>query len=129
MRKWFWLIGLALVSLVAFHLYSEDEQQLPLVEEIPRPQVEDSLDVKTTEEPQTLYGININDKVVIEERVRPNDNLSTILADYQVSFEDIDQLAREAKGVFDVRKINAHRNYKLICSEDSVAQFMIYEPK
>ena len=27
-----------------------------------------------------------------------------------------------------MRKINAHKNYKLICSEDSIAQFMIYEP-
>jgi len=28
----------------------------------------------------------------------------------------------------DLRKINAHRSYKLICTEDSVARFMIYEP-
>jgi murein DD-endopeptidase MepM/ murein hydrolase activator NlpD len=128
MRKWFWLIGLALVSLVAFHLYSEDEPTLPLVEEMPPPQLPDS--VAKTEEviSETLYGINIDNKVVIEERVKPNDNLSTILTDYQVSFEEIDQLAKEAKGVFDVRKINAHKKYKLICDEDTVAQFMIYEP-
>ena len=128
MRKWFWLIGLALVSLVALHLYSEDEPQLSMVEEMPPPQLPDSLTEPEEVVPETLYGINIDNKVVIEERVKPNDNLSTILTDYQVSFEEIDQLAREAKGVFDVRKINAHKKYKLICDEDTVAQFMIYEP-
>ena len=60
--------------------------------------------------------------------MRPNDNLSSILSNYDVSLQEIDLLARKAKGVFDVRKINAYRNYKLICTQDSIAQFMIYEP-
>lgn len=128
MRKRFWLLGLLAISFFAFHLYSEDEAENAVVEVMADEVSNDSVSAEVPSEPETLYGISIDDKVVIEQRVKPNDNLSTILTDYQVSFEEIDQLARQAKGVFDVRKINAHKKYKLICTEDSVAQFMIYEP-
>ena len=117
-----------MVSFLAFHLFSKEDSKKSQVV-LPSENVEvDSITPEAPPIAQTLYGINIDDKVVIEQKVRPNDNLSSILADYQVSYEDIDQLARNAKGVFDVRKINAHKKYKLICTEDSVAQFMIYEP-
>jgi hypothetical protein len=128
MRKRFWLLGLLAISFFAFHLYSEDEAENAVVEVMADEVSNDSVSAEVPSEPETLYGISIDDKVVIEQRVKPNDNLSTILTDYQVSFEEIDQLARQAKGVFDVRKINAHKKYKLICTEDSVAKFMIYEP-
>lgn len=128
MRKWFLLIGLILISVIAFHLYPEDQEKIHLSEIVAEePPERDSSIVEETE-PQTLYGISLDRKIVIEDVIKPNENLSTILSEYQVRLEEIDLLARKARGVFDVRKMNAYKKYKLICSEDSVAQFMIYEP-
>ena len=128
MRRFFWLAGLILISLLAFHLYSGDQEETPPIKTSFQPIAVDSIAEEEPREPQTLYGINVDHKVVIERKVRPNENLSTILSEYKIPLQEIDQLARKAKGVFDVRKINAHRSYKLICGTDSVAQFMIYEP-
>lgn len=129
MRKLLWLAGLVLIITLAAYFYPEEPESIPIVEtslvaELPR---QDSITVEEVEE-SMLYGINLNQRVVIENKVKPNENLSSILSNYQVPFQEIDQLARKAKGVFDVRKINAHKSYKLICTEDSVARFMIYEP-
>ncbi|GJM29306.1 MAG: peptidase M24 [Cyclobacteriaceae bacterium] len=131
MRKLFWLAGLVLISLLAFHFYPGEGEEIPmvntsLIEEVQPPP--DSTQAEEATAPAVIYGINLTRRLVIENKVKPNENLSSILSNYQVPFQEIDQLARKAEGVFDVRKINAHRNYKLICTEDSVAQFMIYEP-
>jgi len=128
MRKLFWSGGLILISLLAFHFYSGEKQEKPIEVTAVQPMAEDT--VVVVEEPKAaeiLYGISLDRKVVIASTVRPNENLSSILSGYNVSLQEIDQLVRKAKGVFDVRKINAHHNYKLICSEDSIARFMIYE--
>ena len=128
MRKLFWLVGIVLISLLAIHLYSGEKEKNISFEPVVQEVMMDTIEVEEPREPQTLYGISLDQKVVIEDRVKPNENLSTILSEYNVPFQEIDLLARKAKGVFDVRKINAHKSYKLICSEDSVAKFMIYEP-
>ena len=129
MRKFFWLGGLILILFLAFHLYSGEKVTNKELVELPEsPKTQDTLAVEEPVEPELLYGINLERRTVIEDKIRPNENLSSILSSYDVPFEEIDLLARKAKGVFDVRKINAYRNYKLIIGEDSVAQFMIYEP-
>lgn len=81
-------------------------------------------------EPEMLYGMVIDSMLVIDDIIKPNQNLSEILSQYNVSFQVIDKLARMSKEVFDVRKINAHRKYTLICAQDSLqtAQCFIYEP-
>ncbi len=124
MRKWF--VGVASLFLISGGLYfiypekSVEETAEPpvIVEEVALP----------APETPKLYGIDLDAKLVIEDVVRPNENLSTILSDYQVPLQEIDLLARRAQGVFDVRKINAHKPYKLICDLDSIPQFMVYEP-
>ena len=128
MRKMLWLLGIVVISFLAFHVYSGEKTEEPSPEISIAPPVEDTIQVEEPEEPEVIYGINVDSKLVIESKVRPNENLSTILSEYKVPPKEIDLLARKAKGVFDVRKINAHKDYKLICSEDSVAKFMIYEP-
>lgn len=129
MRKWPWILGFVLVAISAFYLYSGESAELNAVASQPLEQIPKEIpEIEVVEPPKVLYGINVDTKVVIEDVVKPNDNLSSILSNYDVPLQEIDLLARKAKGVFDVRKINAHKNYKLICSEDSIAQFMIYEP-
>lgn len=130
MLKWLLLCSLALLSVLAFYLYPAGERVEMQAIEIQSQEIapKDPDYVEVPARPKTLYGINVDNKVVIEEVVKPNENLSSILSNYEVSAQEIDLLAQKAKGVFDLRKINAHRNYKLICTQDSIALFMIYEP-
>lgn len=130
MLKWLLLCSLVLLSVLAFYLYPAGERVEKQAIEIQSQEIapKDPDNVEVPARPKTLYGINVDNKVVIEEVVKPNENLSSILSNYEVSAQEIYLLAQKAKGVFDLRKINAHRNYKLICTQDSIAQFMIYEP-
>ncbi|MEM6841749.1 MAG: peptidoglycan DD-metalloendopeptidase family protein [Bacteroidota bacterium] len=82
------------------------------------------------QEPTFLYGIEVDSFKVVEAQVRPNQFLSQILRNYNVSYGTIDRLAKRSRQVFDVRKIRKNRNYTLLCSEDSAstAQYFIYEP-
>ncbi len=81
-------------------------------------------------EPRVLYGLNVDTFQIVEATVEPNQFLSQILTQYNVSLGMIDKLARASRTVFDVRKIRANRNYTLLCSNDSLstARYFIYEP-
>lgn len=81
-------------------------------------------------EPTLLFGIEVDSMVVIEDRIKRNQNLSEILAKYNISYQKIHELALASKPVFDVRKIVANRKYTMICYPDSLhtAKAMIYEP-
>ena len=81
-------------------------------------------------EPTVLFGIVVDSMVIIENRIKRNQNLSEILSNYNVSHQKIYELAIASKPVFDVRKIISNRKYTLICYPDSLltARAMIYEP-
>ncbi|MCF8277218.1 MAG: peptidoglycan DD-metalloendopeptidase family protein [Flavobacteriales bacterium] len=81
---------------------------------------------ETTEE----YGMVTDSFLVIKDKVGKNDNLSSILLPYGVPYATIDQLARQSKEVFDVRKLAAGKPYTIFCTKDSsgYAMCFIYEP-
>lgn len=89
----------------------------------------DSLNVKK-HVPKILYGMVVDSMVVIEDKIKRNQNLSEILNAYNISFQKIHALANAAKSVFDVRKVVPNRKYTLICYPDSLqtAKVMVYEP-
>jgi murein DD-endopeptidase MepM/ murein hydrolase activator NlpD len=89
-----------------------------------------SLDSLATKQSAYLYGINIDNLDVIEGTVQRNQNLSGILSQYNVSYTTIDQLARNFKDVFDVRKLAANRKYTVLLDQDSLktARMFVYEP-
>ncbi len=79
--------------------------------------------------PKMLFGINIDSRLIIEDKVKRNQNISEILSNYNVSAETIFHLAERSKDVFDVRKIAANKNYILICDQDylKTAKALVYE--
>lgn len=81
-------------------------------------------------EPRILYGLNVDSMEVVEAKIEPNQFLSQILSQYNVSLGLIDKLAKASRRVFDVRKFRANRNYTVLCSNDSLktARYFIYEP-
>jgi len=80
--------------------------------------------------PTMFYGYNVDSMILIEGRVKRNQNLSEILNDHNISHQKIHELSLASKPVFDIRKIGVNKKYTLICYPDSLqtARAMIYEP-
>ena len=80
--------------------------------------------------PTILYGFEVDSMILIEGRIKRNQNLSEILDKYNISYRKIHELSIASKPVFDVRKIVVNRKYTLICYPDSLqtAKAMVYEP-
>jgi murein DD-endopeptidase MepM/ murein hydrolase activator NlpD len=77
-----------------------------------------------------IFGIPTDTLEIVEGTVERGENLSQILASFNISPTTVDQLARKSKDVFNVRRINANRNYIILHAQDSAqtARYFIYEP-
>src|SRR5688572_31251775 len=74
----------------------------------------DSLEINfEVKEPTFLYGIVVDDHVVIEDKIKRNESLSDILEHYNVPSNLIHQLSRLSRKVFDARKIVTNKKYTL----------------
>lgn len=76
--------------------------------------------------PKIAYGINIDTLTVITAKVKKNEFLSDILLRYNVSYREIDHIARHTKDVFDVRKIITGNKYSVITTDDSVRKTLYF---
>jgi murein DD-endopeptidase MepM/ murein hydrolase activator NlpD len=77
-----------------------------------------------------IFGIPTDTLEIVEGTVERGENLSQILASFNISPTTISELARKAKSVYNVRRINANRNYYILHAQDSAqtARYFIYEP-
>ena len=81
-------------------------------------------------EPKVLYGMVVDDFLVIEDKIKRNQFLGEILQEYNVPANIIHQVSQLSRNVFDVRKIAPDKKYTLICESDSLktARAFVYEP-
>lgn len=122
MKKW--IIDVAFLLVVLFFivfivLYFNEkavETIAPVVTEEPVP-------------PRMEYDIQVDSLMVFRDKIRRNQFLSDILGIYGVDYQDIDELARKSRKVFDVRKFRAGNWYTVLTTYDSLArvQYFIYE--
>lgn len=92
---------------------------------------EDSLHIELNiKEPTLLYGMFVDDYVLVEDKIKRNQLLGDILLDYHVPANLIHQLSKISRNVFDVRKIVPDRKYTVFCNTDSLrtASALVYEP-
>lgn len=84
----------------------------------------------SVKKPTLLYGIAVDNHLVIEDKVKKNQFLADILTQYNVPVKLINQVSSVPRNVFDVRKIAQNKKYTLICTPDSLkrAKAFIYEP-
>jgi murein DD-endopeptidase MepM/ murein hydrolase activator NlpD len=89
-----------------------------------------SIEPEILKEPSILYGMIVDDHLVIEDKIKRNQRLSDILGPYNVSNKLIHQISEISRKVFDVRKIATDKKYTLICEQDSLktAKALVYEP-
>lgn len=99
-----------------------------------RPSVEIDTDPITfeisLEQPTTLFGMVVDDYVVIEDQVKRNQFLGDILRSYNVPVNLINQVSALPRDVFDARKIVPNKKFTFICSPDSLQTPLafVYEP-
>ena len=86
-------------------------------------------DSVTTTLPVYKYGLPVDSFHVEIGTVGPNQHLSHILSGYGVAMGIIDQIARQSKDIFDVRKIRNGQNYAVFKTADSISdtRFFVYE--
>ncbi|MAQ70347.1 MAG: peptidase M23 [Flavobacteriales bacterium] len=76
-----------------------------------------------------LYNIQINGFQIINETVRNGQNVGEILNQHNISFVDIDKVARLSKKVFDLRDVKAGGEYTLMFKDSATIKpsYFIYE--
>ncbi len=79
--------------------------------------------------PTLKYGFALDTFQVFENTIQNGAFLSDILLRHNLSYADIEQLAANARSVFDIRKMQAGKPY-MVLTKDSArrADYFIYEP-
>jgi murein DD-endopeptidase MepM/ murein hydrolase activator NlpD len=91
--------------------------------------VSDTSAGKQINSPVFMYGIQSDSFDLVTGNIKRNGFLSEILLKHGVSMQEIDQVLKNSRSVFDVRKIRSGNNYILFCDRDSFAKarYMVYE--
>ena len=81
-------------------------------------------------EPTVLYGIVVDSFHVVEQTIKPRQNLADILNPFNIEARIASELAQKCRSIFDVRRLAANKKVTILAAKDSAqtAQFMIYEP-
>ena len=118
------LIPAAILVLILFSvLMSKREWNLEMA-------TYEAADSLITEECNEEFGIDLHGFHVEKGKIRQNQFLADILLPYGIDYGRITSLAEKSKRSFDIRKLNAGKDYTLICAPNStslVAKFFIYE--
>ncbi len=129
------VVGISTFLLVSVAIYFVGQelntQQKQVEEKEVATQKADSLAILEAKvEPKKLFGFTIDSMVIVQDKIKFNENLSEILSKFNVGYQDVHQLAIQSKKIFDVRKIAANKPYTLICYPDSLhtAKAFVYEP-
>lgn len=80
-------------------------------------------------EPTLLYGLPVDSFEIHRGTIQKNQFLSTLLAQYNVPYTQVDELVRNSSEVFDVKKIRPGKTFTVLSSGDSIPQadYFIYE--
>lgn len=90
----------------------------------------DSTLVELPAEPTLFYGIPVDSFEVFEGKIKRNQNLSEILAEFNIGSEIIYQVANASRDVYDVRRLKAGYPFAVVHERDSLktARQLVFEP-
>lgn len=120
----FSLVGLTLVAAVYYTLTTSFRTEAPK-------------NVKSLSElhalpivvPNQRYGFALDTFQVFENQISSGSFLGDILMKFNLDYPSIDQLVKNAKGVFDVRRFQAGKPYTILTKDSTQrANYFIYEP-
>jgi len=75
------------------------------------------------------FGIVKDHFTIIEDVVKPNQTLSVILGKHNVQYKDIDELVRNSKETFNVRRIKSGNHFYIFQTKDCIpqTQYFVYQ--
>ena len=115
MKKWtgLFLILLALVFILS-NLNTKKNQENKFLEDI---------------EPKYEYGILVDSFNVTKGVVQQGQTFGEILYSNHIDHQQISEIVTKSKEIFDFRRVNAGKEYTVICSKDTIdkARYFIYQ--
>lgn len=80
--------------------------------------------------PILFYGYEVDSYKISEGKVKRNQNLSEILSQFNISYQDLHTISNRAREIYDVRRLKAGAKYSIIHNSDSLetARQFIFEP-
>lgn len=117
------IVGAVLLGLIGLNWFYKQVS----VKQIEQEEV--VIDSTEKEQVHLKYGFPIEEFAVETNEVKRNHSLSTILRQYDISFGTIDEIAKKAKKIFNVRRIKSGHEYSVLFSKDSLKtpEYFIYE--
>ncbi len=85
--------------------------------------------VDTIPEPELKFGIPVDSFTIGKNCIKWNQNIASILSEYNIPYTIINKIPDAAKDIMDIRKIKAGNNYFTFCRKDTAAalQYFVYE--
>ncbi len=89
----------------------------------------DTISTPVPPAPVLMFGLPVDSFVIENSIVNRNEFLASILLKYDIPYKKIDQLAKQSKETFDVRKIKVGNPYYIFISNDSlhIPKYFVYE--
>jgi murein DD-endopeptidase MepM/ murein hydrolase activator NlpD len=114
-KRLYYLLGGAIMAILAVILIvlsvkKMNEEAFPTDDEIPEA------------EPETRYGIVVDDHYIEEGEIQNGEHLSGILGRYGIGARGVDSLVRVSEGIFDIRTIRAGQPYYAFLTPDSIGR-------
>ena len=118
MKKW---IGIVLMVIALLFILSNinNEKRTKEIDEV----------VPKVIEPEYAYGILVDSFNVTKGVVKQGQTLGEILYANHIDHPQIAEIVNKSKGIFDVRRVNAGKEFTIICVDDSTekACYFIYQ--
>ena len=118
MKKW---IGIVLMGIALLFILSNinNEKRTKEIDEV----------VPKVIEPEYEYGILVDSFNVTKGVVKQGQTLGEILYANHIDHPQIAEIVNKSKGIFDVRRVNAGKEFTIICVDDSTekACYFIYQ--
>ncbi|MEM7162338.1 MAG: peptidoglycan DD-metalloendopeptidase family protein [Bacteroidota bacterium] len=85
--------------------------------------------VESIQAPELIYEFPKDSFIVVEDKIKRNEVLSTILYRHHVDWPEIDKAVKSCDGIFNVNGIQVDKPYTVLCKNDSTekAEYLIYE--
>ena len=81
--------------------------------------------------PNLYYGIDLNEYVVKEFKIKRGDTFGKILEENGIDYPEVHEVLKAIKGKVDIRKLTLGKSYSLFFSKDSITspEYFVYHPE
>ena len=118
MKKWIGIVLMVIALLFILSNINKEKTTKEIDEVVPK-----------VIEPEYAYGILVDSFNVIKGVVKQGQTLGEILYANHIDHPQIAEIVNKSKGIFDVRRVNAGKEFTIICVDDSTekACYFIYQ--